>query len=202
MTLDVTIYPPILAGAAIPVKIVSGPTFSWTTLITPGLTFLGAVLGVISGAVLSRRTMFAVEEKRSERELELDERKRARDEAVEKRQAHGVVRVLTTELDERRLRLQACVTAETWAAATSPMAISLADSEVLARWVSDDVWDQLAWSAHHLSAIDSYRPQAGSAAATANAADLERLQRATGAVDQAINALKVATPALSAPKPE
>jgi hypothetical protein len=122
-------------------------------LISAVVGFAGALLGVVAGERLSRKTQLAVEAKRDKRERDLEQRRADEAEAADRRLVRAICRVLEGEFDDAKRTLEWCAKAQRWWADGQPMGITLPldDRRLLASHLGDHAWELIALGEHALA---------------------------------------------------
>jgi hypothetical protein len=85
------------------VHLVNNDGFGRSDLVVPGITLVGALVGVLVGGYFNRTTLSTLEAHRGEREAELDRERAVRDWKTERRRAYGAAKLLHHELSRGAL---------------------------------------------------------------------------------------------------
>ena len=150
----------MLALAAFQVKLVDDSGLNWSDLLTPALTFFGALGGVVLGGLIARRNLFDIEERRAAQDRSMEDWRQAKEDAAEKRRVRGIARALSTELQERQSLVVACAGHRMWWPPGRAAALPIADDDrtLLGVWLRDDVWDALSHARELLASLDHEYP--------------------------------------------
>ncbi|MDA0184465.1 hypothetical protein OJ997_29445 [Solirubrobacter phytolaccae] len=173
-------------------RLVQESGFNASQLITPGATFLGAVLGVVVGGLLTRKTLFAVETKRASIDDERDNRRRQQDEAAEKRRVRGTARSLRIDLEHALVTLNVSKQRSQWWPQRHTVRIEFGREEqtLVATWFNPHGWDLIAIALHALVDADVQRTHMpdGIPSAAADEFDfmIKAIQDAVAVIDQEI----------------
>ncbi len=149
-----------MIGAVTEVRLINDSGLAWSDLITPGLTFVGALMGVLIGGLITRRNLFDVEDRRASKERDMQQWRRDREDESQRRQTRGIARALKVEVEERRILLALSIDNRMWwpPGRVAAFTVTVEERTLLAVWFGDRSWELLAVAFHQLAALDHEYP--------------------------------------------
>jgi hypothetical protein len=111
-------------------------------IIVPVLTFLGGIVGVIVGGLISRVTLLRAERERGAREREMAWTRIEWEWKSERRRGLGAVRVLIRGLQQQLEMVESVRVEAAWPAAALAFALRLPEGQeqLVSTWLSDEAW--------------------------------------------------------------